>query len=112
MISVPYSQSVVEGSCSMTDAYKALVERLLDFLHSDDVFAVDWKDIAAAAESIEALSAENERLRDALEIAIVLVAAELPYAPMLQHLRATLAEAKAHAALGDTDFKKLADPTF
>ncbi len=51
----------------MTDDDKALVERLLDFLHSDDVFAVDWTDIAAAAESIEALSAENERLREAME---------------------------------------------
>ena len=51
----------------MTDDDKALVERLLDFLHSDDVFAVDWKDIAAAAEGIEALSAESERMRDALE---------------------------------------------
>jgi hypothetical protein len=40
---------------------------------------------------VEAQAAEIERLRDALGIAIVLVAAELPYAPMLQHLRAALA---------------------
>jgi hypothetical protein len=40
---------------------------------------------------VEAQTAEIERLRDALGIAIVLVAAELPYAPMLQHLRAALA---------------------
>jgi hypothetical protein len=40
---------------------------------------------------VEAQAAEIDRLRDALGIAIVLVAAELPYAPMLQHLREALA---------------------
>jgi len=40
---------------------------------------------------VEAQAAEIEMLRDALGIAIVLVAAELPYAPMLPHLRAALA---------------------
>jgi hypothetical protein len=39
----------------------------------------------------EAQAAEIERLREALGIAIVLVAAELPYAPTLQHLREVLA---------------------
>ena len=46
---------------------------------------------ASLVRRIEAQTAEIERLRDALGIAIVLVAAELPYAPMLQHLRAALA---------------------
>ena len=53
----------------------------------------NWHEAACAEAEhrIEAQAAEIERLRDALGIAIVLVAAELPYAPMLQHLRAALA---------------------
>ena len=46
----------------MTDDDKALVERLRDFVIAED--------IDLAADRIEALSAENERLRDQLEYAV------------------------------------------
>ena len=51
---------------------------------------VQAADVRTILDRIEALTAENERLMEALKIAIVLVAAELPYAPMLPHLRAAL----------------------
>lgn len=47
---------------------------------------IDWQARATAFE------AENATLRDALKIAIVLVAAEMPHAPMLPHLRQALKE--------------------
>lgn len=58
---------------------------------TDDDKAQDWCSNKLPCARYETQAAEIERLRDALGIAIVLVAAELPYAPMLQHLRAALA---------------------
>ena len=54
----------------MTDDDKALVERLRDFVIAED--------IDLAADRIEALSAENERLREALRDVLV-------YAPDFMH---------------------------
>lgn len=54
----------------MTDDDKALVERLRDFVIAED--------IDAAADRIEALEAENERLREALIDVLV-------YAPDYMH---------------------------
>ena len=54
----------------MTDDDKALVERLRDFVIAED--------IDLAANRIEALSAENERLREALRDILV-------YAPDFMH---------------------------
>ena len=54
----------------MTDNDKALVERLRDFVIAED--------IDLAADRIEALSAENERLREALRDVLV-------YAPDFMH---------------------------
>jgi hypothetical protein len=77
----------------MIDDDKALVERLRSRAKwlEPELDVLDENEVLAAADRIEAQAAEIERLREALGIAIVLVAAELPYAPMLPHLRAALA---------------------
>jgi hypothetical protein len=82
----------------MTDIDKALAEAMKDAVLYGTGFIKDGKHISIEDvyldprdATIEAQAAEIEMLRDALGIAIVLVAAELPYAPMLPHLRAALA---------------------
>jgi hypothetical protein len=67
-----------------------LLERITGCINNAE-YDDEAETLSDAFAVIEAQAAEIERLRDALGIAIVLVAAELPYAPMLQHLRAALA---------------------
>lgn len=83
----------------MTDDDKALVERLRDFVIAED--------IDLAADRIEALSAENERLREALREVFEEWAGSEGFIPetapegYLLQLTKRMADI-ARAALGDT----------